>query len=174
MTSTEDGSTMPDAEARELTPLEAAIANGQAGRGDMNDVIAQFVNALIVVPTATEVTDDLNELQPVLFDREGMPMLAVFTHIDRVPEQVAEVASFAVQMPAAELVQAIPAETGLVVNPGNTEGFEMLAEGVQQLAGDVRNMVAAMEQAQTAGETTEAPAESTTPRKIDPSALPNF
>ncbi|MGA1812139.1 SseB family protein [Frondihabitans sp. 4ASC-45] len=157
-------------EARESTPLEAAIANGQAGQGDMNDVIAQFVNALIVVPTATEVTDDLNELQPVLFDREGMPMLAVFTHIDRIPPQVADVASYAVQLPAAELVQAIPAETGLVVNPGNPEGFEMLAEGVQQLANDVRNMVAAMEQAQT----DEPAAPTTTPGKVDPSGIPNF
>lgn len=159
-----------ESESRESTPLEAAIASGQAGQGDMNDVIAQFVNALIVVPTATEVTDDLNELQPVLFDREGMPMLAVFTHIDRIPQQVAEVASYAVQLPAAELVQAIPAETGLVVNPGNSEGFEMLAEGVQQLANDVRNMVAAMEQAQS----DESSAPTSTPGKVDPSGIPNF
>ncbi|GAA4267012.1 SseB family protein [Frondihabitans peucedani] len=159
-----------DAADREPTALETAILQGQAGQGDMNDVIGHFVNALVVVPTATEVTDDLNELQPVLFDREGTPMLAVFSHIDRIPEQVAEVASYAVQMPAAELVQAIPAETGLVVNPGSTEGFEMLPEGVQQLANDVRGLVAAMEEAQ-AEEQQQAP---TTPSKIDPSSIPNF
>lgn len=158
----------PDAADREATPLEAAIANGQAGQADMNDVIGQFVNALIVVPTATEVTDDLNELQPVLFDREGTPMLAVFSHVDRIPEQVAEVASYAVQMPAAELVQAIPAETGLVVNPGSTEGFEMLPEGVQQLAADVRGMIAAMEEAEAQQQV------NTTPSKVDPSGIPNF
>lgn len=171
MTSSEDASTpadatTPDAADREATALESAIQQGQAGEGDMNDVIGHFVNALVVVPTATEVTDDLNELQPVLFDREGTPMLAVFTHIDRIPEQVAEVASYAVQLPAAELVQAIPAETGLVVNPGSTEGFEMLAEGVQQLANDVRGLVAAMEEAE--------PQQAQTPPKVDPSGIPNF
>jgi hypothetical protein len=172
MTSSDETSTD---ETREPTALEAAILTGQAGESDMNDVIAQFVNALVVVPTATEVTDDMNELQPVLFDREGTPMLAVFTHIDRIPEQVAEVAKFAVQLPAAELVQAVPGETGVVVNPGSTEGFEMLPEGVQQLANDVRGMIAAMEAAQ-AGETQDASSDDTPPAstKVDPSAIPNF
>lgn len=166
MTSTDD-TTTPD---REPTALEAAIRSGQAGTADMNDVLAQFVNALIVVPTATEVTEDMNDLQPVLFDREGTPMLAAFSHIDRVPNEVIDVAKYAVEIPAAELVQAIPAETGLVINPGNVEGFEMLPEGVQQLANDVRGMISAMEQAQ--GE--QAEGESSTPTKIDPSAIPNF
>lgn len=161
-------------ENREPTELEAAIRRGQAGEGDMNDVIAQFVNALIVVPTATEVTEDLNELQPVLFDRDGTPMLAVFSHIDLIPEQVAEVAGFAVQLPAAELVQAVPAETGIVVNPGNPEGFEMLPEGVQQLANDVRNMVAAMEAAQAEGADQGDDTPPASSAKVDPSAIPNF
>jgi hypothetical protein len=183
MTSTDDEFTPEPAETesadssetREPTDLETAILRGQSGEGDMNDVIAQFVNALVVVPTATEVTDDMNELQPVLFDREGTPMLAVFSHIDRVPEQVAEVAAYAVQLPAAELVQAVPAETGIVVNPGSTEGFEMLPEGVQQLANDVRGMVAAMEAAQGAGGQ-ESAGDDTPPAssKVDPSAIPNF
>ncbi|WP_082763634.1 SseB family protein [Frondihabitans sp. PAMC 28766] len=163
-----------ETEAREPTPLEAAILKGQSGEADMNEVIAQFVNSLVVVPTATEVGDDMNELQPVLFDREGTPMLAIFTHIDRIPEQVADVAKFAVQLPAAEFVQAIPTETGVVVNPGNSEGFEMLPEGVQQLANDVRGMLAAMEAAQIAGDqpdSDDAPPAST---KVDPSAIPHF
>jgi len=169
---TTPGDVVGAAPIREATPLEAAIANGQSGQGDMNDVIGQFVNALIVVPTATEVTDDLNELQPVLFDREGTPMLAVFSHIDRIPDQVTDVASYAVQMPAAELVQAIPGETGLVVNPGSPEGFEMLPEGVQQLANDVRGMLSAMESAQA--EANDAQQQNATPKKIDPSSIPNF
>jgi hypothetical protein len=167
MTSTDDATTTPD---RESTPLELAIAQGQAGQADMNDVIGQFVNALIIVPTATEVTEDMNDLQPVLFDREGTPMLAAFTHLDRVPEQVIEVAKYAVEIPAAELVQAMPTETGLVINPGNTEGFEMLPEGVQQLANDVRNMIASMEAEQDQAQQ-QAPA---APSKIDPSQIPNF
>ncbi|RKR74915.1 SseB family protein [Frondihabitans australicus] len=162
-------------ETREPTALEAAIRQGQAGASDMQEVISQFVNSTIVVPTATEVKDDMNELQPVLFDREGTQMLAVFTHIDRVPQQVAEVAGYAVELPAAEFVQAIPAEAGLVVNPGNEEGFEMLPEGVQQLANDVRGMIAAMAAAQGVNQddasSSDQPPAST---KVDPSAIPNF
>jgi len=70
-------------------------------------------------------------------------MLAAFTHADMIGEQVKGVAEFQATVPAAELVQAIPAQTGLVVNPGNREGFEMLPEGVAQLANDVRELVAA-------------------------------
>jgi len=128
---------------REPTALEQAISKGQAGEGDMNSVLAEFVNSQVVVPTATDAQESLNDLQPVLFDREGTPMLAAFTHVDMVGEQVKGVAQYTAVLPAAELVQAIPAQTGLVVNPGNAEGFEMLPEGVAQLAGDVRALVAA-------------------------------
>ncbi|GAA4670860.1 SseB family protein [Frondihabitans cladoniiphilus] len=154
-------------EGRELSPLEQAIRDGQAGTGEMNEVIGQLVNALVVVPTATEVNQDLNEMQPVLFDRNGTPMLAAFTNVDRIANAVVEVAQYAVQLPAAELIQAIPAETGLVINPGNTEGFEILPEGVVQLINDVRGMLAALEEQQQA----EQP---TTPSKVSPSQIPNF
>jgi hypothetical protein len=134
---------MTASENREPTPLEQAIAKGQAGEGDMNSVLAEFVNAEIVVPTAVEAEESLNELQPVLFDREGTPMLAAFTHADMIGDQVREVAGHSATIHAAELVQAIPPQTGLVINPGNPEGFEMLPEGVAQLADDVRELVAA-------------------------------
>ncbi|WP_423923132.1 SseB family protein [Frigoribacterium sp. 2-23] len=134
---------MTATENREPTALEQAISRGQAGEGDMNAVLAEFVNAQVVVPTATDAQESLNDLQPVLFDREGTPMLAAFTHADMIGEQVKGVAQYSAILPAAELVQAIPAQTGLVVNPGNSEGFEMLPEGVAQLADDVRNLVAA-------------------------------
>lgn len=166
-----DETTPTEPEARELSPLEQAIQKGREGEGDMNEVIGQFVNALVVVPTATEVTDDLNELQPVLLGDEAKHLLAVFTHIDMVPEEIAQVANYAVQMPAAELVQAIPEGTGLVVNPGHPGGFEMLSEGVQQLAHDVRGMIEAMEQGQQLQQEQQAPA---APGKIDPAGIPNF
>ena len=138
---------MTATENREPTALEQAISKGQAGEGDMNSVLAEFVNAEVVVPTATDAQSSLNDLQPVLFDREGTPMLAAFTHPDMIGEQVKGVAEFAATLPAAELVQAIPPQTGLVVNPGNREGCEMLPEGVAQLADDVRQLVAAHEAA---------------------------
>jgi hypothetical protein len=138
---------MTATENREPTALEQAISKGQAGEGDMNSVLAEFVNAEVVVPTATDAQSSLNDLQPVLFDREGTPMLAAFTHPDMIGEQVKGVAEFSATLPAAELVQAIPPQTGLVVNPGNREGFEMLPEGVAQLADDVRQLVAAHEAA---------------------------
>ena len=141
---------MTASENREPTPLEQAIAKGQAGEGDMNSVLAEFVNAEIVVPTAVQAEESLNELQPVLFDREGTPMLGAFTHSDMIGDQVREVAGHSATIHAAELVQAIPPQTGLVVNPGNPEGFEMLPEGVAQLADDVRELVAAHQADETA------------------------
>jgi len=138
---------MTGSEDRDKTTLEQAISEGQAGQGDMNAVLAEFVNSQVVVPSATEVTSDLNTLQPVLFDRDGTAMLAAFTHEDRVGEQVRGVAPHTAVLHAAELVQAIPPQTGLVLNPGTPEGFEMLPEGVAQLADDVRRLVAQHEAA---------------------------
>ncbi|WP_375372591.1 SseB family protein [Clavibacter capsici] len=70
-----------------------------------------------------------------------MPMLAAFTHEDRIDEKVTSVADHVATIPAAELVQAIPEGTGLVINVGTTDGFEMMPEGVAQLADDVRRVI---------------------------------
>lgn len=170
----ENGLVLP-VEGRELSPLEQAIRAGQTGEGDMNEVIGQFVNALVVVPTATEVNEDLNEMQPVLFDRDGTPMLAAFTNVDRIANAVVEVAQFAIQIPAAELVQAIPENTGLVINPGNHEGFEMLPEGVAQLANDLRGMMASMQEQQGMQAAMEPQTPAEAPQtKISPSQIPHF
>ncbi|OUE31442.1 hypothetical protein BFL35_04965 [Clavibacter michiganensis] len=132
---------MTDSQDREPTPLEQAIARGQAGESDMTAVLTEFINTVVVVPTATPLTPETDQLQPVLFDREGVPMLAAFTHEDRIDEKVTSVADHVATIPAAELVQAIPEGTGLVINVGTTDGFEMMPEGVAQLADDVRRVI---------------------------------
>ncbi|OUD86728.1 hypothetical protein BC477_01945 [Clavibacter michiganensis subsp. michiganensis] len=74
----------------------------------MTAVLTEFINTTVVVPTATPLTPETDQLQPVLFDRDGVPMLAAFTHEDRIDEKVTSVADHVATIPAAELVQAIP------------------------------------------------------------------
>jgi hypothetical protein len=135
---------MTDPLDREPTPLEQAIARGQAGETDMTAVLTEFINTVVVVPTATPLTPETDQLQPVLFDRDGVPMLAAFTHEDRIDEKVTSVADHV-------------AGTGLVINVGTTDGFEMMPEGVAQLADDVRRVIDQEEQPGTSAPAAPSP-----------------
>ncbi len=131
---------MTDSQDREPTPLEQAIARGQAGESDMTAVLTEFINTTVVVPTATPLTPETDQLQPVLV--EGA--VRRVDHLDREAGGLrveGEQLLAEVERDGAGLVQAIPEGTGLVINVGTTDGFEMMPEGVAQLADDVRRVI---------------------------------
>jgi hypothetical protein len=97
------------------------------------DIVSVFLRSEIVVPSGGPVGPDFSGFVPVLFDREGVPMLAVFTSLERTAP-VTNLARYAVTMSGADLVRRMPSGHGLVVNPGHAEGFEMLPDAVRVAA----------------------------------------
>ncbi|WP_448631721.1 SseB family protein [Cellulomonas soli] len=69
----------------------------------------------------------------MLFDRDGVPMLAVYTSWQR----VGSVASYAMTMTGEQVLSRMPPGVGLVVNPGHAEGFEMPPEGIVKMRADL-------------------------------------
>jgi hypothetical protein len=129
---------MMNAEAvRPPTELERMIVLADAGRASMLDVLDVFAATQVVVPSGTQITDNLDQLQPVLFDVGGASMLAVFTHLDQIAE-FGELARFALSIQGRSLLVSIPPGAGVVVNPSRSIGFELTPEGLGLFLNDLR------------------------------------
>jgi len=114
---------------RDPTELERMIVLAEAGRATMLDVLELFAVSQVIVPSGTQVTDNLAQLQPVLFDVRGASMLAVFTHVDQIAE-FSKLAAFALTIDGRSLLVSIPPSAGMVVNPSRSIGFELTPEGL--------------------------------------------
>lgn len=114
---------------RDPTELERTIVLAQSGRATTVDVLESLAVGLVIVPSATELVDNLDQLQPVLFDIDGVSMLAVFTHADQIAE-FGQLAGFGVSIVGRSLLASIPPGAGIVVNPSRSIGFELLPEGI--------------------------------------------
>ncbi|MEV7973926.1 SseB family protein [Cellulomonas sp. NPDC089187] len=110
--------------------LDDAIAAGMRGESiDLTDVL---LSGHLVVPSSTEPTDTMLDLTPVLYDRAGTPMLAAFTTFD-LPEQVAALAEYRLTISGRDLIDRMPPDAGIVINPGLPAGLELLPQQVGQL-----------------------------------------
>jgi hypothetical protein len=123
-------------ELRAPTELERMIVLAQEGRASTFDVLTTFAATQVVVPSGTRVTDNLSQLQPLLFDNDGIMMLAVFTHLDQIAD-FGELASFALSVLGRSLLVSMPPGAGLVVNPSRSIGFEMPPEGIAAFVADI-------------------------------------
>ncbi|MET4780897.1 SseB family protein [Glaciihabitans sp. UYNi722] len=123
-------------ELRAPTKLERTIVLAQEGRASTLEVLEIFAGAQVVVPSGTPVTDNLSQLQPQLFDNDGVMMLAVFTHLDQIAD-FGTLASFALSVLGRSLLVSMPSTAGLVVNPSRSIGFEMPPEGIAAFIADI-------------------------------------
>lgn len=114
---------------RDPTELERMIVLAEAGRATTLDVLELFAVSQVIVPSGMQVTDNLAQLQPVLFDVRGASMLAVFTHVDQIAE-FSDLAAFALTIDGRSLLVSIPPSAGMVVNPSRSIGFELTPDGV--------------------------------------------
>lgn len=112
--------------------LEQLLDGGRQGRVPMDDVLSGLLGGALVVPSGAEVGENFAGFVPVLFHRESVPMLAVFTDQSRAAT-VTHLARYALSMTGRDLVAMMPADHGIVVNPGHDLGLELLPDAVDSL-----------------------------------------
>ena len=121
---------------REPSELERAITALESGKGGAASVLSIFERTAVTVPTRADITESLSELDPIVLDFEGNPMLAVFTGTDLIGD-FAEHAQFALSINGGAMAEALSAGTGIVINPNRPLTFVITPEQVEGLHPDL-------------------------------------
>ena len=80
------------------------------------------MNADLSVPSGSEVMPDGSGLAPLLFEKNGIQMLGVFTSLSRV-KMFKDKTPYCLSMNGSDLLSRMPSGYGLVINPGFDKGF---------------------------------------------------
>jgi hypothetical protein len=115
--------------------LEEALKDTQAGLMPVKIFLGAMLASDIAIPSVAEVRADGTGLVPLIYEREGVSRVAVFTDKDRAG-RVSNQASFLLVMKGFSFLKRVPAGFGLVINPGYPVGLEMTVEGVSNLKRD--------------------------------------
>lgn len=116
--------------------LEIELQMAKAPGGDFNAFLKTFLQSEVYVPSATDVDANPDDFRPVLFDKDGEPLMVVFTAKERA-KSVSHIASYGLMYSAGHLIKNMPAGTGLFVNPAQGAGFSMSSTGLARLAQDL-------------------------------------
>lgn len=116
-----------------VNPLEESLACAQAGRMQMKEFLAILrVSDLFMVSQSEGGA--ASGVQPILFDRNGVPMAAVFTDSSRA-SRYGDLVKVIIRMNGEELLKQVPPGYGIVLNPGFDTGLEILPEGLKAALG---------------------------------------
>ncbi|MGP5219902.1 SseB family protein [Arthrobacter rhombi] len=132
---TQNPSENPDPDEPQ-THLETVLHEGQADEAMAGQVIATFLSEEVFFLSREQVTEETDNVQPLLLqNKEGDPVIALFTHVNRIPEAYTAEAPYAVCVVGAAVIDNLNG-AGVVLNPGHQLGFEIPAEGVDAIRRD--------------------------------------
>jgi len=117
------------------TPLETLLQSAMAGTLPIGAFMKAFVADQVVLLTGSLVTPDGSGFDPLLFDKQGVLHVAVFTHPARVGNH-AQQAPHQLRWLMLDVLRRVPGGYGVVVNPGTTLGFEISPAGVGEILKD--------------------------------------
>lgn len=117
------------------TSIETLLCTAMDGKLPIRAFMQAFVASEVVLLTGSLVTADGSGFDPLLFDKQGVLHVAVFTDMARVgyfPQQ----APHNIRMLMLEVLRRVPGGYGVVINPGTTLGFEIAPAGVLEILKD--------------------------------------
>jgi hypothetical protein len=114
--------------------LESLLSASQAGKRSLDDFLGVLVSSELFVVSVKDVPPGSSGINPLLFDRAGTPMAAVFTDASRVSLYKKQVKSV-IRMVGCEMFRNVPHGYGIVINPGFDIGLELLPEGIKNVLG---------------------------------------
>lgn len=117
------------------TPIETLLASAMDGQLPIGLFMKAFVASEIVLLTGSLVTPDGSGFDPLLFDKQGVLHVAVFTDSARVGIH-SQQAPHTVRMLMIEVLRRVPGGYGVVINPGTTLGLEISPAGVGEILKD--------------------------------------
>lgn len=117
------------------TPLESLLQTAMNGQLPIKAFMQAFVASDVVLLTGSLVTPDGSGFDPLLFDKQGVLHIAVFTDPARVGVH-AQQAPHQLRWLMLDVLRRVPGGYGVVINPGTTLGFEISPSGVGEILKD--------------------------------------
>lgn len=121
---------------RPINDFELALEQAKDGRLGVRELMRVLVSSELAVPSAEEVMADGSGFSPLLFNKNGVQMLACFSDKSRVNE-FADMTPYCLMMQGRELLRRMPPGYGLVINPGLIVGFDMTPDGIARLVSEL-------------------------------------
>ncbi|MEN5071953.1 SseB family protein [Stenotrophomonas sp. TWI1183] len=122
-------------DAAPQTPIETLLKTAMDGQLPIGLFMKAFVASEVVLLIGSLVTPDGNGFDPLLFDKQGVLHVAVFTDMSRVGFH-SQQAPHTIRMLMLEVLKRVPGGYGVVINPGTSLGFEISPSGVGEILKD--------------------------------------
>ncbi len=117
------------------TPIETLLQTAMDGKLPIKAFMQAFVASDVVLLTGSLVTPDGSGFDPLLFDKQGVLHVAVFTDMARIGVNNQQ-APHTLRWLMLDVLRRVPGGYGVVVNPGTSLGFEISPSGVQEVLKD--------------------------------------
>lgn len=122
-------------DAAPQTPIETLLKTAMDGQLPIGLFMKAFVASEVVLLTGSLVTPDGSGFDPLLFDKQGVLHVSVFTDMSRVGFH-SQQAPHTIRMLMLEVLKRVPGGYGVVINPGTSLGFEISPSGVGEILKD--------------------------------------
>lgn len=122
-------------DAAPQTPIETLLKTAMDGQLPIGLFMKAFVASEVVLLTGSLVTPDGSGFDPLLFDKQGVLHVSVFTDMSRVGFH-SQQAPHTIRMLMLEVLKRVPGGYGVVINPGTSLGFEISPAGVGEILKD--------------------------------------
>jgi len=122
-------------DAAPQTPIETLLKTAMDGQLPIGLFMKAFVASEVVLLTGSLVTPDGSGFDPLLFDKQGVLHVSVFTDMSRVGFH-SQQAPHTLRMLMLDVLKHVPGGYGVVINPGTPLGFEISPSGVGEILKD--------------------------------------
>jgi hypothetical protein len=117
------------------TPVEHRILAAQKGELSGDALLREIAASNLFIPSKDEVQEDGSRFQPVLFEMEGEPYVAVYTALARVPQYLGP---YLLQTVGTYFFRRLPPGYGVMINPGYAVQMLVPAHGIAAFQQDLR------------------------------------
>jgi len=125
----------PMNDAAPQTAIETLLKTAMDGQLPIGLFMKAFVASEVVLLTGSLVTPDGSGFDPLLFDKQGILHVSVFTDMSRVGFH-SQQAPHTLRMLMLDVLKRVPGGYGVVINPGTSLGFEISPSGVGEILKD--------------------------------------
>ena len=119
--------------------LERAMVEARAGRLSTQDFVRVMLSSEVHVLSGSDPGEDGREFAPLFYPHPttGDRMLAMYSSPARIGED-AKRAPFMLTVECGDFLRRLPDDIGMVLNPGDTVGFELMPNVVASIASQIK------------------------------------